>query len=156
MSKTAQFIEETKEASGVSVKTPQESPKKKRGNPQNLVAPWPKGVSGNPGGRPKNDLAKEIAAAVFAENKEEIYKRMTKALFKGNAYAFDILAQRAFGKLKETKEVTHFYQDTADADLEQRIADLERDLGLARAIDEAGRTGISQAGAKATNGHAKD
>ena len=30
------------------------------GRVQNLK-PWPKGVSGNPGGRPKRDLASEIA-----------------------------------------------------------------------------------------------
>lgn len=34
-----------------------------------------------------------------------------------------------------------------DSNLEQRIAQLERDLGLARAIDEAGRIGIAAAGA---------
>lgn len=40
-------------------------------------------------------------------------------------------------------------QKTEDADLKKRIADLERDLGLAGAIDEAGRAGIAQAGAGA-------
>lgn len=45
---------------------------------------------------------------------------------------------------------------TDDASLKERIAQLERDLGLARAIDEAGRIGIAQAGVESTNGHAKD
>lgn len=156
MTKTAQFIEETNAAKD-SVTAPKDAPKpKKRGNPQNLVAPWPKGVSGNPGGRAKNDLAAEVARAVFSENKEAIYKAMSKAVLKGNAYSFDVVACRAFGKLKETKEVTHIYQDTPDGELSQRIADLERDLGLAREIDEAGRAGLAAAGAKAANGHAKD
>lgn len=137
------------------MRTPDDAPKR-RGNTQNLVAPWPKGVSGNPGGRPKKDLAAEIAEAVFSQNKEEIYRRMAKGLFKGNAYVFDVLAQRAFGKLKEIKEITHVYQETPDAELSQRIADLERELGLAAAIDDAGRIGIAQARAEATNGHAKD
>lgn len=104
MAKTAQFIEESNAAKG-SDTAPKESPgKKKRGNPQNLVAPWPKGVSGNPGGRPKNDIAAEIARAVFSENEEAIYRAMAKALLKGNFYGFDVVANRAFGKLKEKIE----------------------------------------------------
>ena len=43
-----------------------------------------------------------------------------------------------------------------DTDLTKRIADLERDLGLAGAIDEAGRIGSAQAGTGPTNGKAKD
>lgn len=43
-----------------------------------------------------------------------------------------------------------------DADLNRRIADLERDLGYARAIDEAGRIGLAQAGAVETHGEPKD
>lgn len=42
-----------------------------------------------------------------------------------------------------------------DSNLTDRIAELERDLGLARAIDEAGRIGIAAAGASKTNGKAK-
>ena len=153
--KTAKFIEETKTASEKSPSnSPNESGREKR--MKNLVAPWPKGVSGNPGGKPKTDLAAEIARAVFSENKEAIYKAMSKALLKGNAYSFDVVACRAFGKLKETKEVTHVHQETPDAELSQRIADLERELGLAAAIDDAGRIGIAAAGASKTNGHAKD
>lgn len=47
-------------------------------------------------------------------------------------------------------------QKTDDADLSKRIADLERDLGLARAIDEAGRTGGAQAGTGTPAVKAKD
>jgi hypothetical protein len=121
----------------------------------NLVAPWPKGVSGNPKGRRKNDLAKEIAEAVFEENREAIYEAMVKPLLQGNAYAYSVLADRAFGKLKELKEVTYIHEDTPDAELGKRIEQLERDLGLARAIDDAGRVGIAAAGTEPTNGKAK-
>lgn len=69
---------------------------------KNLVAPWKPGDVPNPSGKNGNDLAKEIAQAVFSQNGETIYKAMTKALNKGNAYAFTQLAERAFGKLKET------------------------------------------------------
>ena len=157
MPRTADFIEESN-----SLKTPKTTAKdgSRRGthsnSRKNLVAPFPKGLSGNPGGRPKNDIAKEIAQAVFSENQEAIYKAMSKALLKGNAYVFKEIAERGFGKLKEVSEVRHVHQDVNDEDLDKRIADLERDLGLAHEIDEAGRAGISQAGAEKTNGSAKD
>lgn len=64
---------------------------------------------------------------------------MLKPLLNGNAYAFKELAERAYGKLKEVAEVTHIHQDMSDADLNKRIADLERDLGLTSAIDDAGK-----------------
>jgi len=71
----------------------------------NIRPPWPKGVSGNPGGRPKRDLAAEVAEAVFAENPKKIYDGMLKALSEGNSKAFTALADRAFGKLKEQVEM---------------------------------------------------
>ena len=52
------------------------------------LKPWPKGVSGNPGGRPKRDLSSEIAQAVFENNPEAIYRAMTRALCKGDARVF--------------------------------------------------------------------
>lgn len=153
MHKTAQSIEESN-----SLKTAKTSGRGSNPNSRaNLkIKPFPKGVSGNPGGKPKYDVAAEIARMIIEENREEAYKGLAKALVKGNAYVFKELADRGYGKLKETKEVTHIHQDTSDADLNKRIADLERDLGYTGAIDEAGRTGIAQAGAVKTNGHAKD
>jgi hypothetical protein len=99
------------------------------GRVQNLK-PFPKGVSGNPGGRPKNDLAKQIAQAVFEQNEEAIYIAMTKALLKGNAYTFKELAERAFGKLTNRMEITD------DAELLRRLA--------------AGRKRVSEMTAKRT------
>lgn len=157
MAKTAKFIEETQAAKG-SDKTPADSAKEsgRARSLKNLVAPWPKGVSGNPGGRPKKDLAAEIAQAVFSENREAIYKSMANALLKGNFYGFDVVASRAYGKLKEVREVTHVHQDVADSDLEKRISELLTDLGLAEQIDAAGGIKEPKAGAGKTNGHAKD
>ena len=54
------------------------------------------------GTRPKNDIAKEIAQAIFENDPDEIYK----ALLKGNAYTFKELAERAYGKIKESHEQT--------------------------------------------------
>jgi hypothetical protein len=74
------------------------------GHIQNLKS-WPKGVRGNPGGRPKRDLASEIAQAVFENNPEVIYQGMLCRLKKGNPRAFAVLADRAYGKVKEQVEV---------------------------------------------------
>ena len=63
---------------------------------------WRPGQSGNPSGRPKHDLAAEIAKACFENNADALYKAFTKALMRGNAYAYKELADRAYGKLKET------------------------------------------------------
>jgi hypothetical protein len=159
MPKTAQFIEETHEAKSVKEPSTEPSAPKRKIHPnslKNLVAPWKPGDVPNPEGKNGRDVAQEIAKAVFTRNPVMIYQAYAKALGKGNAYAFDVIASRAFGKLKEKREYTHIYEETPDADLGKRIADLERDLGLAREIDEAGRAGIAQARATAPNGHAKD
>ena len=68
------------------------------------LKPWPKGISGNPGGRPKRDLSSEIAQAVFENNPAAIFRAMTRALCKGDARIFKALADRAYGKIKETAE----------------------------------------------------
>ena len=133
-------------------------------SPADRIAPWrwKKGFCPNPSGRPKRDRAAEIARQVFEDNPEAVYTAMAKALLKGNAYAFTQLADRAFGKLKEVRELTGAnggpieVAESNDADLNKRIAQLERDLGLAAAIDDAGRTGIAAAGEGPTNGKAKD
>lgn len=102
--RTANIIEGQK--SEKSQEQPSGQPKYKRGehpnSRKNLVAPWKPGDVGNPTGKNGHDLASEIAKAIFSENGEEIYKAMTKALLKGNAYAFTQIAERGFGKLKET------------------------------------------------------
>jgi hypothetical protein len=65
------------------------------------LKPWPKGVSGNPKGRPKCDISAEIAKAVFENNAEAIYRAMVRRLIKGDVRAFKILAERAYGKARE-------------------------------------------------------
>jgi hypothetical protein len=139
----------------------QETKKRSRAD---VIAPWrwPKGFCPNPTGRPKHDRAAEIARQVFEDNPDAVYNAMAKALMKGNAYAFLQLAERAYGKLVEKKELTGAnggpveFREANDADLGARIAQLERDLGLAGAIDEAGRIGSAQAGTGATAGETKD
>jgi hypothetical protein len=141
--------------------SPQNTPKP---SPADRIAPWrwQKGFCPNPSGRPKRDRAAEIAREVFERNPEAVYQAMAKALVKGNAYAFKELAERGFGKLVEKKEVTGKdggpleFKEVDESELSERIRALERDLGLAAAIDEAGRVGSAAAGAAKTNGKAKD
>jgi hypothetical protein len=86
------------------------------------LKPWPKGVSGNPVGRPKRDVSAEIAQAVFENNPDAIYKAMLRALKKGNPRAFDVLAVRAYGKVKEQIELS------ASTSLAERLAAAHRRL----------------------------
>jgi len=69
------------------------------------LKPWKPGQSGNPGGRPKNDVAAQIARAIFEQNPEMLYQAFGKALSAGNAYAFQVLSDRAFGKLTERSKL---------------------------------------------------
>lgn len=126
---------------------------------------WKKGQSGNPGGRPKKDFAAEFARRVLEANGDEkllneYANGFAKQLRKGNAYTFKELAERGFGKLIEKRINAdggqQDFQDTDESSLNERIARIEQDLGLAGAIDEAGRAGIAQAGTEKTGLAAKD
>jgi hypothetical protein len=45
-------------------------------------------------------------------------------------YAYQVLSDRAYGKLKETHAIEHSpYKDVSDEDLEARILELKRKLG---------------------------
>lgn len=107
MHKTADSIEEAKALKETETEqSPSEAPQKKErpAYQRGLVAPWKPGQSGNPSGRPKNDLARQIAQAIFENNGEAAYNALSAALLKGNAYVFKELAERAYGKLKETHQ----------------------------------------------------
>ena len=154
MSKTADFIAEQQ-----SVQETSRVPTKRKIHPnslKNLVAPWKPGQPGNPRGKNGRDEARELARAIFENNKEAAYKALAKALLKGNAYVFKELAERAYGKLKETKEITHKYEEIADGDLQSRIDAILGDLGLAAEVNAAGRAEGTESRAGKTNGAAKD
>lgn len=107
MRRTAQSIEQNKAIrNSVDTAIPRESKRGKNPNSLANLKPWQPGQSGNPEGRPKNDLAREIAQAVFTQNAELIYAAMAKAILSGSPYAFKELAERGFGKLKEIKELS--------------------------------------------------
>jgi hypothetical protein len=55
----------------------------------------------NPGGRPKYDLASELAQAIFEENIQAIKAAYLKLLKRGSLGAFALLAERAYGKIAQ-------------------------------------------------------
>jgi hypothetical protein len=99
MKRTAQAIEE-KNAEKGSVETPKAKRRMHPNSLANLVAPWTP-ESHPKGGRPR-DTAGDISRAVFENNKEAIYKAVAAKLLAGDAYAFSVHSDRAYGKLKQT------------------------------------------------------
>jgi hypothetical protein len=75
------------------------------GRNENL-RPWKPGQSGNPGGRPKRDLAAEIAQAIFERDAEAIGSVFAAELRKGNSKLFTALADRAYGKPRQSFDST--------------------------------------------------
>ena len=75
-------------------------------SPADRIRPWmwKPGQSGNPAGRPK-DMARVIAQAAFENNPEMLYEAYVKALSKGSGFVFQVLSDRAYGKLKERIEL---------------------------------------------------
>lgn len=102
MKRTAESIEEAREARNGSKAQNSKKTAKKELPEACKPFKWKPGQSGNPGGRPKNDIAAQIARAVFENNIQGLYDAFAKALLKGNAYVFKELADRGYGKVKET------------------------------------------------------
>jgi hypothetical protein len=66
---------------------------------------------------------------VFTNNPELIYEAFLRVLKKGSPYAYQVLADRAFGKLKEVHQVEHGpYRDATNKDLEKQIEELQTKL----------------------------
>lgn len=107
MRRTAQFIEELKAVGA----EPSAKKKKRRGPGKpfkkgNEYAFKP-GESGNPGGLPGTDLAAKYARELFERHPEGISGDLAVELKGFNAYAYGVLADRAYGKIKEKQEVEH-------------------------------------------------
>lgn len=90
-------------------------PRKDKGQPRekyhpnsrkNLAAPYPKGVSGNPSGLPGTDVAARIARRIFELNEARVYMAQAEQLLEGGAYNFSVLADRAYGKIKDRHEIS--------------------------------------------------
>ena len=66
---------------------------------------WKPGQSGNPTGRPKNDVASLIAKRIFEGNEKVVEIAMLKAIKKGSPKVFEVLADRGYGKLSQKVEI---------------------------------------------------
>jgi hypothetical protein len=88
-------------------------------------------------------MSSEIARAVFENNPEAIYQGMLRRLKKGDARAFKVLAERAYGRVKEQIEFEasealverleagrrRLLEGMSDDELTERIRQLEQELG---------------------------
>ena len=110
----------------------------KRGNAARIARwRWKQGQSGNPSGKRRNDLSREIARAVFENNPDAIYRAMTRAILQGSAYAFKEVADRGYGKVQNSIEVTG--QDGGLADLSNEELDRRINQLLAKLRPEKQR-----------------
>jgi hypothetical protein len=79
------------------------------GRVQNLK-PWKKGVSGNPGGRPKKKLIDEALEELLLSNNSELAVAIAKKLLvrakSGEVKAIQLVAERVEGKAKAKMEVS--------------------------------------------------
>lgn len=129
--RTAHTIERDK-ANSLRAKKSSEKRGRRGKHPNSLknLRPFTPGMSGNPGGKPRCDVAGLIARAIFENNQEAAYLALAKALLRGNAYVFKELADRAYGKVKDVHEVTGKdggpidIRNMTDAELDARIAEL--------------------------------
>ena len=113
----------------VSPATTRLSGKKSGRGDASRIAQWKPGQIGNATGA-SHDLASQVARAVFENNAEALYRAFSMAAHRGNAYAFNELADRVFWKLKERVEhEVHPYHDLTDEQIVERIRDLKKRLG---------------------------
>lgn len=99
-----------------------------RGKLEPGMRPWKPGQSGNPSGKPK-DLAGQIARFVFSvglKDKSAAMKLWRKAL--SNPKMFQVLSDRAFGKLKIPVEADMKFAGVSDEELTAKLDALMEQL----------------------------
>ena len=75
-------------------------------NTEGLKPPWPKGVSGNPGGRPKKKPLTEALEKVYSDPKEcmAAARALAKKARAGSIAHFQEAANRLEGRISDTDE----------------------------------------------------
>lgn len=114
----------SKLASGANTK-----PSTKKGKGSGLCPPWPKGVSGNPAGRPKSKPITDMFKAILDDPKQlkEIRENIAKTLkSKGMAGVILInhMADRVEGKIPDELTIRDL-RELSDEELETRLKELK-------------------------------
>lgn len=92
--------------------SPQTAVTAKRPNPIKGNKPFPKGVSGNPRGRPKLPDIREAMARLLGDESDgavaldRVLKALRTKAMSGDVRAAEVLLDRAFGKAQQTMDVT--------------------------------------------------
>jgi len=107
------------------------------------LRPWPKGVSGNPGGRPRKRLISDELERLLqgeAENTSGktcaalLAEALLKKAFRGDLRAIAEVANRVEGKPLQAVDldvkVDEDIESLSDEELEQRLLELNSRLGL--------------------------
>lgn len=139
------------QSTGDAPQNTQPNTRKGRGDAERIAQwQWKPGQSGNPGGRPKQDLRQLVARAVFENNIEEIYKAYSGLLMSGSAFGFQVVGEAGYGKLKESRDTGAEFNDVPDGQLQEEIERILSRLGLAREADAAAEVGVAAARAEKT------
>ena len=104
------------------------------------LKPWAKGVSGNPGGRPRKKLIDQALQDLLLRNDSALalaiaQKLLTRAK-KGDLKAIQLVAERVEGKPKKQSETSDAedrplaIENMTDEELEHRIRELTEELKL--------------------------
>jgi hypothetical protein len=125
--KTAQIIAQTTERTSEGTRKARDGRTMNPESLKNLVAPWEPGQSGNPSGRPK-DSAADISRAAFENNRKAIYEGVVAKLLAGDAYAFDVHANRGYGKVSQSIEVKTELRELSEAELLAKLELLRKEL----------------------------
>jgi hypothetical protein len=106
------------------------------------LKPWKPGQSGNPGGRPKKRILDEHLSEMLEANDGEDAKAIARVLIEkakdGELRAVQLIAERTQGRPTQAVELSGIdgrrleIQNMTDEQLDQRIADLAKELGLNR------------------------
>lgn len=116
--------------------------------------------------KPMEELDDNCAAALSGVDIETLYQNfakgqaepkgtIAKVRTRDSVRALEVLA-RVKKMLNDRPVTVNVFERVPDADISERIASIERELGYAREIDEAGRIGLAQARAGAAAGTAKN
>lgn len=106
---------------------------KRRGKVENLK-PWPKGISGNPGGRPKRRLIDEVLNELLLTEDSKVAEAIARALLgkakAGDLRAIQLVVERVQGRPKQAMELSGIdggpmrFEDMSDEQLDYRLKEL--------------------------------